>query len=273
MRFVRIARRDRPAFQARLAALEKLATYPLGTDTFQLDHGPDYFAFFDRLGDVLYLAALEGDDLAAVGCGMLRRVPLRQGERPTRAWYAADLKVHPDHRGEHLPLKLVARNFVWNYLRCPRLYGITMNPPGGGENRIVRLAARWRWTPVGPGPLLQLWSLDADAMRRALPALERHRGPIRFRSLEGVKDLVLGSTGRRLPLLHAEWGPAPPAHATVGALVEGPRPDHVHMACAPEGDALAADLRALGFAPDATATIVHHRMGRSDWRFVLTSEI
>jgi hypothetical protein len=269
VKFIRITKRDRAAFQARLAALEKLATYPLGADTFQLDHGPDYFAFFDRLGDVLYLAVLDGDALAAVGCGMLRRVPLRHGERPTRTWYAADLKVHPHHRGERLPLKMVARNFLWNYLRCPRLYGITMNPDGGGENRIVRLAARWRWTPVGPGPLLNIWSFDRDAMRRVLPIIERHRGPVRLRSLEGVKDLVLGSTGGRLPLLHAEWGEAAPG----GALVDGPQPDHVHMACAPEGDPLTAELRGLGLAPGATATIVHHRMGRSDWRFVLTSEI
>ncbi len=47
---MRVTPADRPALGPRLAALERLATYPLGRDTFQLDHGPDYFAFLDRLG-------------------------------------------------------------------------------------------------------------------------------------------------------------------------------------------------------------------------------
>jgi hypothetical protein len=44
------------------------------------------------------------------------------------------------------------------------------------------------------------------------------------------------------------------------------------MVCAPEQDALSADLRGLGLAPSATASIIAHRM-QSDWRFIVTSEI
>lgn len=283
MRITRVHPRERAAFQARLAALERLATYPLGDDTFQLDHGPDYFAFFDRLGDVLYGVALEGDQVAAVGCGVLRRVVTRRGRAPRRAWYLGDLKVHPDFRGRRIPLRLLGRHFWWNYPRAPRGYGFTMDAPGS-ESRVAKLFGHWRWSPVRAAGTLGLWSLDADQARAARPLLERHRGPVTFRSLEGIKDLVLGSTGRRMPLLHLEWdtGVPPPTGdpARVGRLLPDPQPDHVHMLCAPiaspagPDDPLAADLRALGLHPGATATILAHRMGRDcDWRFALTSEI
>ncbi|MCO5166688.1 MAG: hypothetical protein M9894_10020 [Planctomycetes bacterium] len=269
MRIVQVRPADRPAFQARLAALERLATYPLGDDTFRLDHGADYFAFFDRLGEVVYAAALEGDDVVAVCCGMLRQVPARQGAAAGRAWYLADLKVHPDHRGRRLPLRLLARLFPWNYLRCPRGYGVTMDPPGRAENRVVRLFGRWRWSPSRPAARLLLWSLDRDQMSRAAPLVTARRGPVAFRSLEGVKDLVLGSTGRRLQLLHTEWRATAPGPGVVAA----PQADHVHMVCAPDGDPLARDLVGLGLAPDASATVIAHRMADCDWRFIQTSEI
>jgi len=278
VRVARIAPAERAAFQDRLAALERIAVYPLGDDRFRLDHGRDYFAFFDRLGEVLYAACLEGDALAAVACGMLRRVPFRQGAAPRRTWYLADLKVHPDHRGRHLPLRMLGRFFLWNYLRCARGYAISMNPAGGAPNRIARLVGRWRWSPITPAGTLLLWSLDRDAMARAAPVIERHRGPLTFRSLEGVKDLTLESTGRRMPLLHAEW-PRGEARATMpdpareGVIVGSPQAGHVHMVCAPEGDPLALDLAAQGLAPAATASILAHRMHGCDWRFVLTSEI
>ena len=52
VKIVHLRAEDRPAYQDRVAALERLASYPLGDDRFELDHGPDYFAFFDRLGAV-----------------------------------------------------------------------------------------------------------------------------------------------------------------------------------------------------------------------------
>ncbi len=264
---VRLSAHTRARWQPRVAALEGGAVYPLGADTFRLDHGPDYFAFFERLGRVEYWVALVRREVAAVGCGVLRRVPLRRGGPRVRAWYLCDLKVAPAHRGAHLPLRMLARGFPWGYLRCPRGYGVTMNPGDGAPNRVVRLVARWRWSPVRAAATLALFSLDPDAMRDAAPLVRAHRGPFGYRSLAGRKDLILGSTGARMPLLHVEWAPPEPG------LLPAPRPDHVHMLCAPEGDPLARALGARGHAPSATATVVAHGLGGCDWRFIQTSEI
>lgn len=275
VRFLRVTPAERLPFGSRLAALEKLATYPLGADSFQLDHGPDYFAFLDRLGEeVDYRVALEGDELVAVGAGILRNVPLRAGGSTVRAWYGADLKVHPQHRGRRIPLRLLARAFPWNYLRCPRGYGISMDPGDGRANPVVRLLGRWRWSPFRCATTLGLWSLDRDQARAALPIVEARRGRLRWRSLAGVKDLVLTSTGARLPLLHLEWvtGAAPGARDPSTTVAE-PQADHTHMLCAPRDDPLAVDLQARGLAPSARASVIAHGLQGCDWRFVLTSEI
>lgn len=275
VQILRVTPADRPALGPRLAALERLATYPLGRDSFQLDHGPDYFAFLDRLGEeVDYRVALEGDDLVAVGAGALRQVPLRHGGPLVRAWYGADLKVHPEHRGRRIPLRLLGSAFPWSYLRCPRGYGISMDPGDGRANPVVRLMGRWRWSPLRLATILVLWSLDRDQARAALPLVEARRGPLRFRSLAGVKDLVLQSTGARLPLLHLEWttGAAPGARDPSTTVGE-PQPDTTHMLCAPHDDPLASDLQARGLRPSARASVIAHRMQGCDWRFVLTSEI
>lgn len=259
LRYVRIRRKDRSRYQEPLAALEKKARYPLGEDSFTIEHGADYFAFFDRLGTVEYHAALDGDRVVAVGCGILRRVP-------RRTWYLCDLKVDPEYRGRRIPLAMLSRAFLPNYLRCPRGYAISMNP-AKGENRVVRLLQKFRWARITVPAYLEIYSLDDARMREVAPVVERHRGPISYLSLAGKKDLVLASTGRPLPLMHVQFGPC----AEAGA--REPRDGHAHMLCAPGGDPLAHALAERGIAPTATASIVQHRMSWSDWRFVLTSDV
>ena len=108
MKFHCLTPADRPQFQAGIASLEQNAIYPLGQDFFQIDHGTDYFAFFDRLGDVHYYIALEGQQVVAVGAGILRQVTDQQGQSPQLAWYLCDLKVHPQYQGQLLSLRLLS---------------------------------------------------------------------------------------------------------------------------------------------------------------------
>lgn len=268
LRVVRIDPHLRAAYQARVSALERLATYPLGQDRFRIDHGADYFAFFDRLGEPRYYAVLEGEEVLAVGAGVLRTIqPQRKGPL-LRAWYVCDLKVHPAYRGRRIPLLLMRRAFFWNYVRCRRGYGISMNPGDGSPNRVLRLFGHWRWTPASLAGTLLLWSLDADQARRAAPLVRELRGPLSWLSLRGVKDIVLESTGAPMPLLHGQPGEPQPA----GALPE-PQLDSVHMLCALRGDPLASALERAGLAPGATASVIQHRMQGADWRFVRTSDI
>jgi GNAT superfamily N-acetyltransferase len=264
---IRVGPEERRQLQERLAAFDSHNKYPLGDDFFQLDHGSEYYAFFDRLGEVHAYVVLDGEVIAGGGIAILRRVPFRQGEPPRKAWYLCDAKVHPDRRGQRIGLRSVTRLFLSYYLRCPRAYGISMNPGDGSPNPVVRHAQRFKFAPMKPTGTLHLFSLDEEAMRRLEPVVVRHRGPVSYLSLEGKKDLILESTGTRMPLLHVQFGPcAEKGYAR-------PLPGHTHMLCALADDPLARELEGEGIRPSATATIISHRMSKSDWRFVLTSDI
>jgi hypothetical protein len=165
---------------------------------------------------------------------------------------------------------LLRKVFVHNYLRCPRGYAISMNPADGSPNRIVRLLGRFRWARTSLATTLRLYSLAEGEMRAAEPVLRAHRGPVRYLSLAGVKDIVLQSSGAPLPLLHAQFGALA---APAAACAPAPRPGHVHMFCAPEGDPLHEELARAGLHPSASASVIHHRMDRADWKFILTSDI
>lgn len=244
----------------RIAAMERSIDYPLGTDRFRIDHGTDYFAFFRRLGDLTYLVAQDGPHLL----GVLAMVRCRF---PAGAWYACDLKVQPGARGQLLGRRL-AHTFAARHVTAhTRGYAISMNP-ALQPNRVVALLRRFQ-LGIEPGPQLLLFSLDAPAMHRVAPLLTRRHGRLSYLSLCGVKDIVLHSTGRPMDLLHAQFGPRADHHGARGE----PSPGATHMFCMPESDALVAELRNLGIAPAADATVVHRGMPDQDWSFILTSDI
>lgn len=269
MRLFRITREALPQWQEQLEALEHRAVYPLGDDAFRLSHGEDYFAFFERLGTVFYYALEDGGRLVAVGCGVLR-----PGEGGTpRRWYAGDLKVHPDSRGRHVPVALMRRAIPRNYLRCARGYGIAMNPAGAQVPPAFRSFAYFKWLPVGWVDFWQLdiYAADDDGMTAALSLLEKaapERGRPHFVSLLGVKDLLLESTGKPLPLLHLRYGVVRDART-----FERPQRGHTHMWCVPRESPLTHRLASEGFVPTASATVGSHRLPRGHRACIDTSEI
>jgi len=258
---------ERTYFQPGIAALEKVAAYPLGNDFFQIDHGVDYFAFFDRLGQVNYYVVLDGDRVAAVEAWVLRQVPDHQGEVPRLAWYLCDLKVHPDYQRQLLSLRLLRYAIASNRETCDRGYAISMNPGDDRPNRLVQVFHRFSPIWFCQSTTLGIYSLDAVLMKALEPLLINYRGPISYLSLKGIKDLHLHSNGQVLPLLHVQWGN--PTQATT----TDPLPGYTHMFCVPENDNLAMILTQQGMQPGAIASVISHGMANNDWRFILTSDI
>lgn len=260
MKLVKITAENRKKWQVGVARLENMSIYPLGTDSFRINHGQDYFAFFDRLGNAHYYAWVQQNEVVAVACGVLRNLP-------QKAWYLCDLKVHPDYRGRRLPLKMLTRVFWYQYLRCGRGYGISMNKPNENGNKVFRLLSQFRWLPFHVGTLLDIYSLDSQGMTQCQPLLEKSWGKIGYLSLAGKKDIVLQSTGKSLPLLHLQHGP------TATYQFDSAQIGFTHMFCLPQSHTLSVDLKKLGITPQASATLVHHRMHHWNWDFVLTSDI
>jgi hypothetical protein len=267
MKFIQLSKNQRSDFQPGIVAIEKTVTYPFGDDFFKLDHGIDYFAFFDRLGEVYYYLALEDDVLAATGAGILRQIPYRKGEIPSPAWYLCDLKVHPDFLRRRLSLRMIRQGIYPNILRCTNGYGISMNPGDGKPNRFVRLLQRFPLVKFRCSTILEIYTLDAATMYNIEPLLIEHRGPISYLSLQGIKDLRLESKAQAIPLLHLQWG------STSKKDVPSPMAGYKHMFCVPTDDELAKALSKMGIYPCASASVVSHGMDNSDWKFILTSDI
>lgn len=258
------------SFQDSIRALEQGMTYPLGDDRFTIDHGQDYFAFFRRLGDLAYFVALDNNHVVAVCAAVMRRLPRFAGAVAEKAWYVCDLKVHPDYRNQRIPWQIFLHGFPGKYARCQRGYAISMNPGDGSANRVVRMATRFQLAPISLATTLGIYSLSADQMRDIEAVLRRQLGPLGYLNLGGAKDIILQNTGAAMPLMHLHYGStAETGNALVPTAVDG----YVHMFCLPSGDPLAVELRELDVLPGATASIVHHRMPRWNWRCVLTSDI
>ena len=267
MGFTRITRQNLSQWQPGLEALEQTSVYPLGDDAFRISHGDNYLAFFERLGDVAYYALVDDNGLAAVACGVLRKAT----EGLPARWYVGDLKVRPDARGRHLPVALIRRAFVQNYLRCPRGYAIAMNPADGRVPPAVRAFAHFRWLPQSMLGTFQLdlFAADDDGLGAVWPLLVAARGPAHLVDVARKKALRLVSSGQPLPLLHVRHGPVLPGDV----VVDGPQPGHNHMWCVPRDTPLWSMVLARGQVPMASATVVHHRLDGMDWSTIDTSEI
>jgi hypothetical protein len=259
-----LEKEDWPVYGARLQEFENVAEYPYGDDFFKLDHGADYFAFFARLGEPLFHVALDDDRVVACAAGVLRELQI--DGKQVKAWYLCDLKVDKNYALEKLPAKLFRKNVFSNYLKCSRGYAVSMNP-AKGKNRVVKLIERFRWIPIRYAGKLNFYSFDRAAAENFHAPLEAALGRISYLSLKGKKDLIMQSTGARLPLFHIQHGALGAAKAA-----EKPFEDGTCMICCSENSGL-DDLLKERFSVSATASVLAHRMNPADWNFILTSDI
>ncbi len=254
---------DWKQFGAKLQELESVADYPYGNDFFKLNHGTDYFAFFERMGEPLFHVALDENRVVACAAGILRTLKIEN--KTIRAWYLCDLKIHPEFRGRQITNKLFRKNLFGNYLKCPRGYAISMNP-ASGENRVVKLLKRLPKIPIGYAGQLNFYSFNQYEAASVQKDLETELGKISYLSLRGVKELIMKSTDSPLPLFHIQ-------HGTMAADgIELPSENATYMICAFENSSLDNMLKNR-FPVSATASILAHRLKPKDWSFILTSDI
>ncbi|MFJ1269085.1 hypothetical protein ACD661_10990 [Legionella lytica] len=268
MKLIRLTPENKALYHSQIVDLEQKAEYPYGDHFFKIDHGKDYFAFFERQGKLDYYMLVDKNKVAGVVAAVLRDVPSHTGIK--KIWYYCDLKIHPDYRGRHLPIKMAYKIYLRNFLTSWNGFGISMNPASGGHQNRMKKLIRWlRWIPVRTNTQLNLFSLDKNAMQKAQPILEQFRGKIRFLSLEGIKDLILTHDQSKIPILHAQFGKSEALNPEQSMPQEG----CIHMFCIAAEDPLVSKLAEIQILPFSTMTLFNYGKNPRDWNWLMTSDL
>jgi hypothetical protein len=275
--FIKLEQDEHDICNADLKAFEKIMsqTYSLGKTEFRIDHGEDYFAFFKKLGTVEYfvIRTLPEEIIIGTFCAVLRHYPVkvikygRESRRKIPFWYFCDLKIHKDHRGQNLALKLFETIFEdehkkWN----DRAYMISMDP---GSQQIVNLMSKFDKYPIEYFTL-RIYSLNRSKMFVAEKILKRHfSGPISYATNSGTKNLIIAGSDIELNLYHLQHG----QFAVQGCDLDSVEPHAIIMFCVPENTNIYADLTQNEIHTDITATVLHWNIQHFNWGNILTSEI
>ncbi|AYV78563.1 MAG: hypothetical protein Edafosvirus18_12 [Edafosvirus sp.] len=248
--------------------------YPLGNDFFTINHGKNYYKFFERMGDLnMQICTDKNDNVIATGCHILRNINNNK-KVWTKVWYICDLKVDEKYRGNRISLKMLINTFVPSIIKSDKCYGITMND-GNKENKIVKLAKKINYGPIKfkSGGQIYIYSLNYNQMIIAQPIIERYMGPLYYISLLGIKDLVLESNKKPMKLLHVNYNGIANFKKNRNAYTFRPLRGYTHMFCCHENSPLFKQLTKNNIITDISATIIHYNMDNCDWKFLQTSEI
>jgi hypothetical protein len=210
-------------------------SYPLGDETFHIDHGRDYFAFFERMGDMFYFAlthpsmgppsfvnlpkekgsSTEGaskEEVFGSVCYVLQDLPLRVPLRVkgkagpplrVRVAYLCDLKIDPRYRGLGYTNLLWTRTIPTILLRTRYFYAISMNPKEGESNPILEMGKHqilpWGRSIEEAGKIV-IYSLSEKefyGVFDVVMSVKRRFGTVSFLSLEGIKDIIIDANPRK----------------------------------------------------------------------------
>lgn len=255
----------REDYNLKLQNFEKIFSYPLGQDHFYIDHGDNYYSFFDRLGKPhIYVGLSDSQEIVAVSVAVLRDIDLRGKGKVEKVWYLCDLKVHPDFRGIKFIRQVIDRAFIEYSSLSNQIYGITMNP-GIGNNRVVPFASRLSKLGLRFSGDLSFYILDETQKDMARLLIEKHFGPYHFMSLRGQKDLILESTGLPLPFVHYATKSNPQFFMTQ-------QEDCQFMFCFPSSHPIVDEMKGIGMFPNSSASILSN-MDNVDWTFIKSCDI
>ena len=260
---------------------EKLGqTYPLGNDSFKINHGSNYFLFFKRIGNLYYHIIVVNDnpsgsarrsdsdaehEIAGVAATVLRNY----GNK--KFWYICDMKIDPRFRGRGYTI-LMCLNLIPKFITMTAsAYLISMDPQ---SQHIIHLTTKISnalpFLRIKHDITLKIYQLKKDQMLISQKLLEELHGKVSYLSLGGKKDLILQSNGQPMKILHAQYGP----FAEHTDIVTPNDESTTYMFCAPKNSVLDIKLLEHKIDTNVTATVIYHRMPEDfDFNWILTSEI
>lgn len=268
--------------------------YPLGKDSFSIDHGKNYFTFFRRLGEPFYYAIFDHhDNVIGTVCYVYRKM---LGEN---IMYLCDLKFDPKIRNKGMMNKMLYRTIPTCLMRTKQFYAISMNEDSINnniiDNKILSMGqhlGRKNNIDINSGGVLNIYLLDFTTMLYVHSLVLFLKGKscslntseIRYISLKDIKDLIVKnsetSNESSLDLLHLHYVDATNINDDITTNVNDklfksdyPVENHTHMFCTLSNSELATDLAHYDIYPSSTATIIHHDMNTFNWELIQTCDI
>lgn len=250
--------------------LEKTFQYPLGGDFFYIDHGINYFSFFEKLGSPVFYGVFDAEKLIGLASGVLRNVrPYKDKNLSQKVWYLCDLKILPEYRGEKLTHQIFKKAFFINYLKCQRAFAISMNP-SHGKNHVVKLLERMPYVPISIVETLFIYQIDIIQLKQLAP----YFNSFEITNNHGVKDLIIKSSGQLIDLTHLKFQLKSDSSPSTTQLNQNFSLDFSGqlMFCLPSKHQFNSTLKNFKITPAASASILAYRF-KSDWDFISTGDI
>lgn len=255
-KIVKLDNENRTELSNLIKEMESDIYYPLGDDFFRIDHGYDYFAFFERLGELHYWCAFDGDKLIGVAAGILRTI------NDEKTWYLCDLKVIKEYRGKGVPRAIFKKAFFYNFKnhKVFKAYAVSMNSNDNKDR--FKAIRRSTFGLLKKNKLLKIYSLSKNEYLSICGKFTYHR----IVHTQKKKDLILKSSKRKLSLFHYNR-----KRLDESARYIEPSEDSIIMISAIEGSDMDILLTKEGFKSDSDATVLSFRM-KGDFE-IFTDEI
>lgn len=263
--------------------------YPLrNNETFYIDHGNDYCAFFKRMGNMFMVIYEQNNKIVGNACGVLRNI--QNNKLNQKIWYICDLKIDKQYRGKHIPFKMLC-SAIHLVRLSKKGYAITMNKTdeSSKNNKVVRLSSKINYSGVNfkyAGNIL-IYSVDYSTIQTIKQLLEEIKGKMHFVSLKGIKDLVIlkkiesdnkNEFEENMKLLHVNFNKNEnnKSENDTSIKYDDPIDGYTYMFCFHELDPIIKKLDLIDIKTDITASLIQCGMSDlnpEDWDFIQSSEI
>jgi hypothetical protein len=282
-------------------------SYPLGEDSFRINHGNNYFTFFRQLGEPFYYIIFDKTSHESFGSkssgfksfgskssgfktntdvviGTVAYIYRIIGSH--HIMYLCDLKFDKSKRGNGIMYQMLCRTIPTCILRANKFYAISMN--NGQKNKILTMGqhiGKKYNIKIKSGGILNIYSLDYDQMCFVHDLISYYKlrisesnNKMTYISLRGIKDLIINkksvSQTEVMKLLHVYY--VDTDNKSLKYQIpeyNDPQKGYTHMFCTMANSLLASDLEKYGIIPSSDSTIIHYNMDNFNWEIIQTSDI
>ena len=217
--------------------------YPFGNDMFRISHGNNYFAFFKRQGDLYILVAMNNNEVVGTIFGILKN----------NVWYLADVKINKKYRGHKLCFRM-GLHAIHLLKKTNKVYGILMDK--NGQNILIKYVKQMPIITLTYSGKLYIYALNYNQLLKALSILKKNYNKIGVVFLDGVKDLILKSTNKKIKVCHVQFNKVQNCLINTFLKSKDVYQTYTYMFCVYETHNIVKQLRKIQITTNITSSII-----------------